>query len=307
MKNKYKTKKRIDLIRFTTLLMGLLMFLFIFSACQKPAPTQAATELLSLGEKYMLELDYEQALVQFLKVIEIEPMNARAYMAAADAYLAMDEGENAIAVLQRGYDETGDPQVFLMELHVHYKTEGYEDFLNLMDKDEFSDMLEQIEQFPFIVTNNMGEHGIGIYEGGYIYIGDYKNELRNGYGIWIKRDSIPYRFEGEWANDLPNGIGAVKRSITMVFGSIIECYESGELVDGLWNGKTNFNYEYGNYIAEYQNGKRIQIGDELVSDDSSMVYPFAEVVAGFNDSSFVYCDFEELNSLHGILPFAELS
>ncbi len=45
------------------------------------------SELLSLGEKYLSELDYEQALVQFLKVVEIEPMNERAYLGAAEAYI----------------------------------------------------------------------------------------------------------------------------------------------------------------------------------------------------------------------------
>ncbi len=49
------------------------------------APSPA--ELLSLGEKYLSELDYEQALVQFLKVIEIEPMNERAYLGVQ--YLAV--------------------------------------------------------------------------------------------------------------------------------------------------------------------------------------------------------------------------
>ena len=84
------------------------------AACQKPVPTQTAAELLDLGEKFLLELDYEQALVQFLKVIEIEPMNARAYIGAAEAYITLDRTDDAIAVLERGFAATGDAGIGAM-------------------------------------------------------------------------------------------------------------------------------------------------------------------------------------------------
>ena len=35
--------------------------------------------LISLGDRFLLEQSYEQALVQFMRVIEIEPMNPRGY------------------------------------------------------------------------------------------------------------------------------------------------------------------------------------------------------------------------------------
>ena len=57
----------------------------IVSTVAEKAPT--LDELLSLGEKYLLELNYEQALVQFLKVIEIEPMNPRAIAGAVGSYV----------------------------------------------------------------------------------------------------------------------------------------------------------------------------------------------------------------------------
>ena len=78
------------------------------SACQKAEVPLTATELLELGEKFLLELDYEQALVQFLKVIEIEPMNARAYLAAAEVYINIGDVDKAIAVLVQGADVVDD-------------------------------------------------------------------------------------------------------------------------------------------------------------------------------------------------------
>jgi tetratricopeptide (TPR) repeat protein len=79
-------------------LISLLMILILFlTACGQPAASQSAAELLSLGEKYLLELDYEQAIVHFTKVIEIEPMNVRAYIGRGDAYVHLN-GQLELAI-----------------------------------------------------------------------------------------------------------------------------------------------------------------------------------------------------------------
>ena len=61
-----------------------------------------ASKLLDLGEKYLLDLNYEQALVQFLGVIEIEPMNPRGYIGASDALVGLGDIDGAIEILERG-------------------------------------------------------------------------------------------------------------------------------------------------------------------------------------------------------------
>lgn len=100
------------------LLTGLLGLLCImaFASCSRinasqstvePAKVaQSAAELLALGEKYLLELDYEQAIVYFTKVIEIEPMNVRAYLGGTDAYLHLDKVSDAIGWLATGIEAT---------------------------------------------------------------------------------------------------------------------------------------------------------------------------------------------------------
>jgi len=69
-----------------------------------PAKTMTAAELLDLGEKYLLDLNYEQAIVHFEKLIEIEPMNPRGYTGAAEAYAALGRVDEAVAVLKRGLE-----------------------------------------------------------------------------------------------------------------------------------------------------------------------------------------------------------
>jgi len=61
-----------------------------------------AAEILELGEKYMRELDYENALLQFLKAIEIEPMNPRGYISAAESYIKLGRTDAAITILNQG-------------------------------------------------------------------------------------------------------------------------------------------------------------------------------------------------------------
>ena len=87
--------------RFISILLCCAL-LFGMSACSKPETTTNAVEMLSLGEKYLLDLNYEQALVQFLQVIEIEPMNPRGYIAAADAYIGLGDYENAAKIIAKG-------------------------------------------------------------------------------------------------------------------------------------------------------------------------------------------------------------
>ena len=68
-----------------------------FAACGKPAAVPNAP--LVLGEKYLLDLDYEQALLQFDQAILIEPKNPRGYLGKADALLHMERPSDAAEAL----------------------------------------------------------------------------------------------------------------------------------------------------------------------------------------------------------------
>jgi len=82
-------------------------------ACTKAEKAPTVTELLDFGEKYLLEMDYEQAIVQFTKVIEIEPMNARGYTGAAEVYLAVGQVDMAKNILEQGLALLGDDEIIV--------------------------------------------------------------------------------------------------------------------------------------------------------------------------------------------------
>ena len=75
------------------------------------APSNRMSRALDLGARYLEEQNYEQALVEFDKVISIDPMSVAAYLGKAQAYEGMGDTEQLLAVLQTGYEQTGDGQI----------------------------------------------------------------------------------------------------------------------------------------------------------------------------------------------------
>ena len=88
--------------RTTSIAIAIALSLTLATSCAISERPLTATELLDLGEKYLLELDYEQALVYFEMAIEIDPMNPRGYTGAAEAHIALGDTDSAVAVLQQG-------------------------------------------------------------------------------------------------------------------------------------------------------------------------------------------------------------
>jgi len=232
----------------------------------------SADELLSLGEKYLLELDFEQALVQFLSLIEIEPKNPRGYTGAAEAYVGLGNEEKAIEVLRRGLDILPDDlsiKLLLERLERSnselaqlaeqlidlYATAGYEAVIELMHGDIFNETvvsaLAEADYKPIII-NESSDIGCGFYfldDAVYVYLGSFDGQLRAGEGIWLNVESTGswyYAFIGEWSKDMPNGRG---EEIIVYDESRIEKEEdydyalkittTGTFSNGLANGAVN--------------------------------------------------------------------
>ena len=64
-----KIKRVMHIALFTILVAS------TFASCAQPERPLSAVELINLGERYLLELNFEQALVHFTTLIEIEPMS----------------------------------------------------------------------------------------------------------------------------------------------------------------------------------------------------------------------------------------
>lgn len=75
------------------LLVSLLAALF-FTACASKAVN--AADKIELGQKYLTELNYTEAVASFTEAIRLDPDNIQAYMGRAEAYLALGEYEKAL-------------------------------------------------------------------------------------------------------------------------------------------------------------------------------------------------------------------
>ncbi len=72
-------------------------------------------EQYDLGMKYLLEGNYEEAIIAFQAAIDLEPMMAEAYVGLADVYVAMGDYDQAVIALDMGFavveDEAGLAQL----------------------------------------------------------------------------------------------------------------------------------------------------------------------------------------------------
>lgn len=64
-----------------------------------------------IAERYLSELNYERAVIEFQNILEIEPMNVEAYLGLAKAYVGMGKTNKAIKTLKEGYRLTGDERL----------------------------------------------------------------------------------------------------------------------------------------------------------------------------------------------------
>ncbi|WP_031548714.1 tetratricopeptide repeat protein [Oribacterium sp. FC2011] len=65
------------------------------------SPGESIKKQLVLGEKYLLEENYEQAILAFEKAIEIDPKNPEPYLKLAEIYTRQDNYEKAVKILEK--------------------------------------------------------------------------------------------------------------------------------------------------------------------------------------------------------------
>ena len=134
----------------TTLIIFTLLF---FIACGSPAETPL--DHLTLGERFLLEMNYEQALVHFLALIDIEPMNPRGYTGAAEAHIGLGQVDEAIAVLRLGQERLPDNVEIRgmledIEQRIYEQAREQEELLRKQEREG----QEQEQQEPQVVLQN---------------------------------------------------------------------------------------------------------------------------------------------------------
>lgn len=99
--------KKIIIIVAVVMIVAVSGILAVMFFSQSGAVSAGSISQLSIGEKYLSDLNYEQAVVTLENVIEVEPNNAEAYVSLAKAYAFMGDLDTAYEILEKGYNATG--------------------------------------------------------------------------------------------------------------------------------------------------------------------------------------------------------
>lgn len=84
----------------------LVMVILVVGISVYSSPQRKYDRQMSLGQRYLNELNYEKAIAAYKAAIEINPKDPGAYKELAEVYIAMGDMDAAEEVLQRGIDET---------------------------------------------------------------------------------------------------------------------------------------------------------------------------------------------------------
>ncbi|MGN0670869.1 MAG: leucine-rich repeat domain-containing protein [Oscillospiraceae bacterium] len=106
----FSSKKNIIIIIVAALLMAGIVGVVVAVNVTK-SNSQTAPSGIQIAERFLSEQNYEQAIIEFEKILEIEPMNVDAYLGLADAYIGLGDTEKALEMLRKGFELTGDARI----------------------------------------------------------------------------------------------------------------------------------------------------------------------------------------------------
>lgn len=246
---------------------------FTLSACtsqthhKQITPTVSTVDLLADALKHYDMGNYEEAIITYLEIIEIEPKNFTAQLGLGKSYRNNGNTQEAIAALLYAQELDDSNVETLYELAYAYMSDNrYTEAENLMtalwndgngDPQAGITLLltlagrEKVDAIQALLENESLQAALAnIAETNCIYIGAYdSNGMRTGQGIGLYPEGYIYAGEysegmrsglgswyypnqsyyvGAWADDMPNGDG----TIYLNFGG----YYRGYFVNGLAEG-----------------------------------------------------------------------
>lgn len=284
---------------------GVILFLLVMCilvGCKKKMTVQ---DYLDLGEKYLTELNYEEAIVAFGKAIELEPRNTEAYLKLADVYDVQEDYEMAAQVLAQGYEATQSPelqkrkeiyenilenQALMNDLLARVKMQDRENIWELQQGDAYQNFVSKLDR---VLTRDCGDgKWFQIYPCGHCYYGGMENGKRSGLGIWCTYDYVEEVKEYDscmWQDDYPNGTGE-KWSVCLpvpwdLFHTEIQ------FKDGYYHGNIQEDYISNqgesfeeHYSYECSEGTPAEVPDLHVSDEDGMMHHGKDMYCIYSDA-----------------------
>lgn len=155
---------------------------------------------LELAQKYLSDLDYEQAIVEYTAILEIEPNNEtvinileQTWLNYAQSYLETKEYQKAIEILERGFAQTQQTSLEEMLTEAKYLLSEQAEAERLRQEEtkkaEENDRdAEQIVTFDFEITDFRIR--------GYDVLEDHMEDIADSFSDVIISDAISDYFDG---------------------------------------------------------------------------------------------------------------
>ena len=137
------------------LLAVLMLALALFTACTSKAAK--AQEKIELGQKYLTELNYTEAVASFTEAIELDPENIPAYMGRAEAYIGLKQYDDAKADYTTAIEKTEEQpytqaEAYIGRAEVNELTEELE-----LAKEDYTEALDLLKQDDVGQKENIAE------------------------------------------------------------------------------------------------------------------------------------------------------
>lgn len=97
--------------RTLAIVIAFALCILLITSCSTPPLTY--DEQISLGNKYLSEGNYKEAILAFEAAIKIDPKKVLAYIGIADVFISSGDLDSAEAVLQKGIDMTDSEELKL--------------------------------------------------------------------------------------------------------------------------------------------------------------------------------------------------
>lgn len=188
-KKKKGTGKRILIWAAVILLLAAIAAAVIF-ALQKKKEKDFRTNI-DTGEKYLEELNYEQAEASYLAAIEVDPKREEPYLKLAEIYTAQNKTDKAVKILEQGKQNTDSREIkekyslysYVSEVLIPKYGECREDRRECSYKmvNEYAAALEPIHDQAGVITGRIMD-----------FDGDGKDELL----VFLLKNDV----ENEWSN-----------------------------------------------------------------------------------------------------------
>lgn len=222
------------------------------------------TELMNAASEYIYQENYEDGILKLREAVALLPREEAAYSRLAEVYILLKDYDSAITLIEIALrnnssttltellskaealrDERNERNRILKELYQAVKDQNTDQILELMNNTFFTIKIAGTDPISYGLNGEdsiIDGNGITIFDKDRIYAGGFQDGMKSGLGVYFMRRTVKGKpgwcyYNGEWSNDLPNGMGKTVEETVLTDADgtthVHRTVSEGEFVSGL--------------------------------------------------------------------------